>query len=142
MINILRNGGCFMGIAISLILTAISIIIGLIFTIIGAFVGHIILFDSILISIVAGILSNQLLHIHPAFCLLISIALFLLLFKIQYTKIGFWIISVIMSAFWGFVFAICAYAATNEDMIWTYVILGIGFIFTMLLHLKAKTKYE
>ncbi len=132
--------GYFMGAISSIAIIAISIVIGLIFTVIGIFVGHIILFDSILISIAAGILSNQILHIHPAFCLLISIALFVILFKIQYTKIGFWIISVILSAFWGFVFSICAYAATNADMIWTYVILGIGFIVMMLLHLKAKTK--
>ncbi|MBD5545935.1 MAG: hypothetical protein HDQ97_00775 [Lachnospiraceae bacterium] len=131
-----------MGILAFVLIIGLCVIIGLVFTIIGMFVGHIILFDSILISIVSGILSNRLLHIHPAFCFLLSIILFILLFRLQYTKVGFWIISVILSGFWGFVFCVIAYAMTNGDMVWTYVVLGVGFVFMMLLHLKSKNNNE
>jgi hypothetical protein len=117
---------------------AISIIIGLIFTIIGVFVGHIILFDSIFLAAISGIICNQIWSVHPALCLLIAIALFGLLFWLQNTKVGFWIIGVLLSAFWAFVFGFFAHIFAGEDMIWFYVVMGLGFIVMMGLHLKAR----
>ena len=49
-------------------LMAIGIGIGIVCTIIGLFFGHIILFDSIALGIVAGVCCNQFLPIHPALC--------------------------------------------------------------------------
>ena len=54
---------------------AIGIFIGLVCSVIGLFFGHIILFD----SIAAGVCCNQFTAIHPALCLVIGIATFLLL---------------------------------------------------------------
>jgi len=122
------------------IVLAISIIIGLIFTVIGIFVGHIILFDSIFFAVISGIVCNQLWSVHPALCLLIAIALFALLFWLQHTKVGFWIIGILLSAFWAFVFGFFAYIFGNEDMIWFYVIGGLGFVGMMGLHLKARNE--
>ena len=44
----------------------IGIVIGLIVTVIGLFLGNIIVFDSIALAILAGFLSHGLLGVHPA----------------------------------------------------------------------------
>ena len=117
---------------------AIGLIIGLIFTIVGAFIGHIILFDSILFSAIGGIVCNQVWKIHPALCVVIAIALFAFLFWLQNTKIGFWIIGTLLSLFWATVFGFIAYVITEKDMTWVYIIGAIGFIIMIGLHIKAK----
>ena len=58
---------------------AIGLFIGLVCSVIGLFFGHIILFDSIALGIAAGVCCNQFTAIHPALCLVIGIATFLLL---------------------------------------------------------------
>lgn len=120
------------------LILAISIFIGLIVTVIGIFVGHIILFDSIVIAAISGVVCNQIWNVHPALCLLIAVALFGLLFWLQHTKVGFWIISVLLSAFWAFVFGFFAHIFAGEDMVWFYVVMGLSFIVMMGLHLKAR----
>ncbi len=120
------------------LLTAVGIAVCILLTIIGLFVGQIILFDSIALSIAAAIVCYQLWSIHPAFCLLIGIALFIFLFWLQNTKVGFWIIGILLSLVWAFVFSFIAYTATGGDMIWTYVVLGLGFVLMIGLHLKAR----
>lgn len=59
------------------LLFAVSVLAGLVFTIIGTFFGHIILFDSIFLAVISGLVANKVLHIHPAFSLLIGIAVLL-----------------------------------------------------------------
>ena len=120
------------------LILAISIFIGLIVTVIGIFVGHIILFDSIVIAAISGVICNQIWNVHPALCLLIAVALFGLLFWLQHTKAGFWIIGVLLSAFWAFVFGFFAHIFAGEDMVWFYVVMGLSFIVMMGLHLKAR----
>ncbi|MCI6941940.1 MAG: hypothetical protein MR767_00400, partial [Christensenellaceae bacterium] len=56
---------------------AIGIVIGLICSVIG---------------IVAGVCCNSFTPIHPALCLVIGIAVFLLLLWLQRTSVGFWVI--------------------------------------------------
>jgi len=121
-------------------LLAISILIGLILAVIALFVGHIILFDSIFLAAISGILCNQVWNVHPAFCLLIALALFGFLFWLQNTKVGFWIIGILLSAFWAFVFGFLAYEFSSSDPIWCIVVMGLGFVVMMGLHLKARKK--
>ena len=68
---------------------AIGLFIGLVCSVIGLFFGHIILFDSIALGIAAGVCCNQFTAIHPALCLVIGIATFLLLLWLQNTSIPF-----------------------------------------------------
>ena len=123
-------------------LLVIELIIGavllIVFTVIGLFFGHIILFDSIAIGLVAGLVSHGLLEVHPAIALVIGIAVFLVLFFLQNTKVGFWIIGGLMSLAWGLIFASMAYEFTGKDMIWTYVVFGLSALILIGLHLKAK----
>ena len=120
------------------ILLAIGIIVGFIFTVIGLFIGHIILFDSIFLAAISGLICNQIWNVHPAICLVIALALFGLLFWLQNTKVGFWIIGLLLSAFWALVFGFLAYAFSSSDPIWGYVVMGLGFIVMVGLHLNAR----
>lgn len=121
------------------LLLAFSLLIGLVLTIVGMFFGHIILFDSIFFAVLSSIAANMLLHLHPALSLLVGIAVLLFLFWVQHTRFGFWIVGGLLSFFWAFLFSIIAYDATHKDMVWTYVVMGLGFVIMMLLHLKARS---
>ena len=105
---------------------------------ISSFVGNIIIFDSFIIAIVIGILSNTILGIHPAVALLIGIASFGLLNFLQRSKYGFWIIAPIMSLAWGAVFGILAFLFSDGDYIWMCVVGGLGIITVLGLHKKAR----
>lgn len=107
-------------------------------TIVGLFFGHIILFDSIAIGLVAGLVSHGLLEVHPAIAIVIGLVVFFALFFLQNTKIGFWIIGGLMSLAWGLIFASMAWEFTGKDMIWTYTVFGLATLIMIGLHLKAK----
>lgn len=120
----------------------IGIIIGLILSVIGLFFGNIILFDSIALAIISFTLSKGLLGIHPAFALLIGLAVFFELIFLQTTRFGFWIIGGLLSAFWAFVFAFLAWDITGKDMIWFYVVMGLGMAVMIGLHKRALEQLE
>lgn len=117
---------------------AVGLVIGLILTVVSVFFGQIILFDSIMIAAVTGMVSNRVVGFHPAISLVIGIVLFLFLLWFQNTKVGFWVIGSLLSLFWAFVFGFIAYIFAGEDMIWFYVIMALGFIMMIMLHLKAR----
>lgn len=113
-------------------------VLAIVLTIIGLFFGHIILFDSIALALVAGLVSNGVFKIHPALSLLIGIAVFFGLFFLQKTRVGFWIIGGLLSLFWAMVFGGIAYEATGYDKIWGYVVFGLALVIMIALHLKAR----
>ncbi len=118
----------------------IGVVLGLIVTVIGLFVGNIIVFDSIALALLAGFLSHGLLHFHPALAIVLGIAVLVGLLLLQQTRPGFWIIGGVLSLLWGFIFSVFAYIFSGEDMIWTYVILALGTIFVFWLHLRARER--
>jgi len=111
-------------------------------TIVGMFIGNIILFESIGLSIAAGCLAAHYLPIHPAFCLLIAIGAFFGLLTLMHTKIGFWLIGGAMSLMWGLLVAVIVYSGTEKDMIWTYVSWGLTSLVILGLHIRAKANAE
>lgn len=118
----------------------LGLAIGFIVMVVGLFVGHIILFDSIALGIISGICCYHFFTLHPALCLLIGAAVFALLLFLQNTRFGFWIIGVLLSAAWALIFAFFAYIFGGEDMMWFYVVLGLAFIVMLLLHIRAREK--
>lgn len=116
----------------------LGLAISLILLVVGLFVGHIIIFDSIALGIIAGVCLNHFLTLHPALSLLAGIAVFVALLFLQHTRFGFWIIGGLLSAVWAFIFAFFAYVFAGEDMIWFYVVLGLAFVVMLLLHIKAR----
>ena len=106
---------------------AIGLFIGLVCSVIGLFFGHIILFDSIALGIAAGVCCNQFTAIHPALCLVIGIATFLLLLWLQNTSIGFWLVGGLLTLIYAAVFGLLAYFISEHDSIWDWVIFGLVF---------------
>ena len=116
----------------------LMIVLCIIVMVVGLFLKNIMVFDSIALAIISGFLSHGLLSVHPAFALLIAIAVFFTFFLLQRTTVGFWIIASIMSIIWGFIFGLFANMFSGGDMIWTYVIWGLGIVVVFFLHLKAR----
>lgn len=117
---------------------AIGIVIGLICSVIGLFFGHIILFDSIALGIIAGVCCNSFTPIHPALCLVIGIAVFLFLLWLQNTSVGFWVIGGLLTLIYAAVFGLLAYFIAENDPVWGWVIFGIAFLVIGGLHLHAR----
>lgn len=120
--------------------TVIGLIIGAILSIIGLFFGNIIVFDSLALAIASGFLANGLLNIHPALSVLIGLVVLAAMYLLQRTKVGFWIIGGLLSVFWGLVFSLMAWEFSGKDMVWTYVVLGLGIILMMGLHIHARRR--
>jgi len=118
-------------------LTLLGVGLGILSTIIGLFFNNIIVFNSIAFGIISGFLSHGLLHVHPLFAILIAVGVFFLFFFVQNTKVGFWIISSLISLAWGGIFSLIAHGISKGDPIWTYGILIIGTVIIFLLHKKA-----
>ena len=116
----------------------IGLFVGLICTVIGLFIGHIILFGSIALGIVAGVCSNQFTAIHPALCLVIGIATFLLLLWLQNTSIGFWLVGGLLTLIYAAVFGLLSYFISEHDPVWGWVIFGLVFLVVGMLHLSAR----
>ena len=110
----------------------------LVCSVIGLFFGHIILFDSIALGIAAGVCCNQFTAIHPALCLVIGIATFLLLLWLQNTSIGFWLVGGLLTLIYAAVFGLLAYFISEHDPIWGWVIFGLVFLVVGALHLRAR----
>jgi hypothetical protein len=122
------------------LIVIICVVVGLLITIIGLFFGNIILFDCIAFSILAAVLAYKIWDVHPALCILIGIAIFVGLYFLQRSAVGFWIVGGALSLLWGFIFAMMAYDISNKDMIWTYVVFGLGTLMVIGLHIRARKR--
>ena len=109
-------------------------------TFFGLFFGHIILFESLALGLAAGLVSYHVLTIHMAFCILIGLAVAIVIFFLQNTKVGFWIIGGLMSLLWATVIAFLVYDGTHKDLIWTWVVFGGVLLFMIVLHRYAYNK--
>lgn len=113
----------------------------LIGAVIGLFLGHILLFDTIAISLLSVIASYEFLNIHPAISLSIGIGLFFFLtLYAQKTKTGLMVIAISMSLFWGFIFSRLIYEYTKDDIVWVIVIFVAVFLIMLFMHLKGRKK--
>lgn len=119
---------------------AIGIVISVICTVLGLFFGHIILFDSIAFGIVAVVCCYHFLPIHLALCVVLGIAVFLLLFWLQNTRLGFWIIGGLLSLVYAAAFGLLAFAIANGDPVWGVIVLVLVFFIMGGLHLYARNK--
>lgn len=79
----------------------IGLVVSFILMVVGLFIGHIIVFDSIALGIISGVCCNHFFTLHPALCVLIGAAVFTLLLFLQKTRFGFWVIGVLLSAAWA-----------------------------------------
>ena len=119
-------------------LLVLGLLLGLILYVLGLFLGHIILFDSIALGIAAGVCCAQFAAVHPALCLVIGLAAFFLLLWLQRTRIGFWLIGGLLTLVYAAFFGLLAYAFSNSDPVWGWVVFGLGFLLVGSLHLRAR----
>ncbi len=68
--------------------------------------------------------------------LLIGIAVFLLLFWLQHTGVGFWTIGGMMSLLWSAAFGVLAYFISEHDPIWGWVVFGLAAVIMDSLHVN------
>ena len=59
----------------------IGLVVSFILMVVGLFIGHIIVFDSIALGIISGVCCNHFFTLHPALCVLIGAAVFALLYN-------------------------------------------------------------
>ena len=118
----------------------LALAIGFIIMVVGLFVGHIIVFDSIALGIISGVCCNHFFTLHPELCLLTGVVVVALLLFLQKTRFGFWIIGVLLSAVWAVIFGLLAFIISNADPVWFFVICGISFVIMLILHIKARNK--
>ena len=118
----------------------LALAIGFIIMVVGLFVGHIIVFDSIALGIISGVCCNHFFTLHPALCLLTGVVVSALLLFLQKTRFGFWIIGILLSSVWAVIFGLLAFIISNADPVWFFVICGISFVIMLILHIKARNK--
>jgi len=116
----------------------IGVAIGLVIFIIGLFLNRIMIFDSLALGVVGGAVAHGVLHLHPGFAVLIGIGIFVVLMLIQLTRPGFWIIGILLSIVWGFIFSLFAFSMSGKSMVWTIGIWVAGTIVVLLLHLRSR----
>lgn len=141
LIKIDNKGSVYMGyLAAAGAYLIIGLVVSFILMVVGLFIGHIIVFDSIALGIISGVCCNHFFTLHPALCVLIGAAVFALLLFLQKTRFGFWVIGVLLSAAWAVIFGLLAFIISNADQLWFYVVCGLAFIVMLLLHIKARDK--
>lgn len=112
--------------------------IGFILFLVGLFFQQIMVFDSIALGVIAGFAVNGVWHLSTAPSIGIGAGVFALLLFLQMTKVGFWIIGVLLSILWGFIFAFVAWSITDKSPFWTYGVWVMGALLMMLLHLWSR----
>lgn len=103
--------------------------------------NHMIVVDSIVVSLFSTVILYFLFKPHSAICLLIFLALLVTLYFLQKTKIGFWIVCALMSLGWANVAGSIAYSASGKDKVWKYVIFGLAFVIMVALHVISWRKH-
>ena len=86
----------------------------------------------------AGVCCNSFTPIHPALCLVIGIAVFLLLLWLQRTSVGFWVIGGLLTLIYAAAAGLLACLLTEKDLVWGWVTFGIVFLVIGGLHLHAR----
>ena len=116
--------------------------VGIVIFIIGLFLKQIIVFDSIALGVIAGFAAHSILHVHTVPAIVIGIVVFGALLWQQTTKAGFWIIAIMLSILWGFIFGIVAWSVTEHNLFWTYCIWIAGALVILLLHLWSRKNMD
>lgn len=120
-----------------LVWVMVRVIFSVLLGIFSFFIKNIIIAENLTISIIGGIFAHHIWNIHAAICLLLGIILFFILTAIHTTKIGFYILSGIMTLAWACGIAFFFYDTSHKDIIWTIVGFIIGLIVISLLHYQA-----
>ncbi|SCJ86053.1 Uncharacterised protein [Anaerotruncus sp. 2789STDY5834896] len=98
---------------------------------------NILVWDMLVSVLVLTLALSQFTALHTAFCLLIAIGITVVIVAVWHTRVGFWLVSAVFSAFWGGL----AYGITalfTEDAIWQWMVFGLAVLVALGSHLLAR----
>lgn len=98
---------------------------------------NVISLDSLLTTILFFWYLKHYTEIHTAICLVLSIVFFIVFLGIYCTKIGFFILSLLYSGTVAMIAGALTLDITKGDWIWTIVIGGLVFIFSLIWHVVS-----
>ena len=101
---------------------------------------NILLFDSLILSVLSAIWIRTIAGIHPVFCILIGIGVLAGTMMLYTQQCIFWIFTVISSMMYGAMLGTLINDITN-DCIWGIFIGLVTGIVTLLFHMGVRVKY-
>lgn len=114
------------------------VFISIVLTLVKALIANIIICEGIIVAAILGVICGTTWGVHPALCIIIGIAICLVFIALHKLKVGFWIITPIMTAAWIYLFGEFTYDHSNGDWIWTIVVGAISAVCILGLHLRAR----
>lgn len=129
-----------MALVIFIIAGGLMVFLSIFLVVFRMFLSNIIIFYGILAGIAAGLVCGLLWGVHTAFCIVIGVAICAVFIMLHIFKIGFWIITPIMTAAWTGFFGFMAYDISRGDWIWVSVAGCFAALIVLGLHFYARTQ--
>ena len=123
---------------ITIMLIFALVFLTIILSFIQALIKNIIVCDGIIVAVMLGVVCGTTWGVHPALCIVIGIITYIVFIALHMLKVGFWIITPIMTVSWTFFFGGLAHSLSNGDWIWAIVVGGISSLCVLGLHFKAR----
>lgn len=103
------------------------------------FTGNIIFTDTLIISILAGVLLNTRTGLHPVFCILAGAILFIGITALYMREKVFWVFATASTLSWGYLAGFLANDIIG-DQIWGIFLGAAMSALTLALHIAARNK--
>lgn len=102
----------------------------------------IVLTDSLVTAVLGGLFLDAINAMPPLFCFIVSALAAIGMAVLFFTKVGFWIVAVIYSLFWGFLWALIAGALSKDNALLEWTVGIIACICSVILHLTARRYHK
>lgn len=102
----------------------------------------IVLSDSLLTALLVGLFLDAAHVMHPVFCILIAVLAAIGMAVLFFTKVGYWIVTVLYSFAWAIVWALIAGALSNNNVFLQWAVGIIAFLCSIFLHRAARRYHE
>lgn len=111
----------------------VGILLSLVLAIVGTYLRHAILCDSLALGIVMATCLHSMLGLSPILCVLAGLAIFGITYCTHHTKLGFWLMNGWLSLLWSGILGSLAYGALGQDAGFAWTVFGLSFpAFAML----------
>lgn len=103
-------------------------------------ITNIVLADTLILSLVSGIILNAVFHLHPVFCILAGASIFAGMTILYMKEKWFSVFEWISMLSWGYIASFITYDLSSGDRLWTWLIGMIVCAFNYVLHEYARQK--
>jgi hypothetical protein len=120
----------------------IGLAVGVVVVVLTLYCENIVLLEDLLCAIAVFAVMTKKFGIHPVFAILAAVAVLaaLMLLTIK-TKVGFWVVGVLMSAAWAVLaMGISMIIFGEDDVIWYAFFGSVGFLMSLVLHVAVRKK--